>query len=213
MDKNLKLEQIETLKKFNTSTISDTFDELGIEGTMHDLKPIVSGKTIVGPAVTVCERPVLPCPEKLAIGEVIEGCELGDVIVIDAGNAPYIAAWGGLVSIKAKAKGVAGIVVDGAVRDITEIREYEMPTWAKYVTPISAVKRYKIISINETVVCGDVLVNAGDLIISDEDGVCCIPYEKLDEVIEVASKLYEWEQEVLSEFKKGRSEAIKKRVV
>lgn len=204
---------IETLKGFNTTIISDTFDELGIQGTMHDLKPIIAGKTLVGPAITVYERPVLPHAEKLRLGEAIESCQPGDVIVIDAGNDPYAGTWGGLVSIKAKIKGVAGVIVDGAARDIAEIREYEMPTWSKYVTPISGVRRLKTISINEPVVCGDVLVNPGDVIVADDDGVCCIPYERLDEVVEVASKMYEWEQKVLSEFKEGLSEAIKKRVI
>ncbi len=81
------------------------------------------------------------------------------------------------------------------------------------MTPISGVRRLKTISINEPVVCGDVLVSPGDVIVADDDGVCCIPYERLDEVVGVASKMYEWEQKVLSEFKEGLSEALKKRVI
>ena len=208
-----KKEQIDIIKKFNTTIISDTFDEMEIHGTMLDLKPIISGKIVVGPAVTVYERPVLPCPEKLRLGEAIETCEPGDVIVIDAGNDPYAGTWGGLVSIKGLLKGVAGVVVDGAARDISEIREYGMPTWSKYVTPISGVRRLKTVSINEPIHCGGVLVSPGDVIIADDDGVCCIPYDKLDEVIKIANQMYDWEQKVMGELKKGLSEAFKKRVI
>ncbi len=208
-----KKEQIETIKRFNTTIISDTFDEMGIQGTLRDMKPIVSGKVVVGPAVTVLERSVIPCPDKLRLGEAIESCEPGDVIVIDAGNDPYAGTWGGLVSIKGLLKGVAGVVVDGAARDISEIREYGMPTWSKYVTPISGVKRLKTVSINEPVVCGEVRVTPGDVIIADDDGVCCIPYDKLDEVIKVATQMYDWEQKVVGELKKGLSEAFKKRII
>jgi 4-hydroxy-4-methyl-2-oxoglutarate aldolase len=206
-------EQIEAIKRFNTTIISDTFDEMGIQGTLRDMKPIISGKMVVGPAVTVYERPVLPCPEKLRLGEAVENCEPGDVIVIDAGNDPYAGTWGGLVSIKALLKSVAGVVVDGAARDISEIREYGMPTWSKYVTPISAVKRLKTVSINEPIVCGEVLVSPGDVIIADDDGVCCIPYDKLDEVIKIASQMFEWEQKVMGELKNGLSDAISKRII
>ncbi|ATW26307.1 RraA family protein [Candidatus Formimonas warabiya] len=207
-------EQIEAVKKLNTTIISDTFDELGIHGTMLDMKPVCAGKVLVGPAVTVKQRRVIPTPSKLRLGEAMELCQPGDVLVIDGGSDPYAGTWGGLVTLRAQLKEIAGVIVDGAARDISEIREYDFPVWSKYVTPISAVKRFATLEINETIQCGEVIINPGDLIIADDDGVCCIPYAHLDEVIQKAVEAYEWEQKVLADLKKGlKSDYFKERII
>ena len=210
-------EQIDACKKFNTTIVSDTLDELGMHGTMLDLKPIIAGKVLVGPAVTVKERRVIPNPTKLRLAEAMDKCQPGDVLVIDAGSDPYAGTWGGLVTLRAQLRRIAGVLVDGAARDISEIREYGFPCWSKFVTPISAVKRLATLEINATVQCGEVIVQPGDMIIADDDGCCCVPFDRLDEVIEKATKAYEWEQKVLAELKQGlqglQSESLKERIV
>ena len=119
-----------------------------------------------------------------------------------------------LVTLRAQLKKIAGVLVDGAVRDVSEIREYNFPVWSKFVTPISAVKRFATIAINETIEFGEVTINAGDLIIADDDGACSIPFERLDEVIKKATEAYEWEQKVLADLKAGlQSDYFKARII
>jgi regulator of RNase E activity RraA len=210
-------EQINAFKKFNTTIVSDVLDELGAHGTMLDLKPVIVGTVLVGPAVTVKERRVIPCPTKLRLAEAMDNCKPGDVLVIDAGSDPYAGTWGGLVTLRAQLKQIAGVIVDGAARDISEIREYKFPVWSKFVTPISAVKRMSTLEINTTVQCGEVIVNPGDMIIADDDGACCVPFEMLPEVIKRATMAYEWEQKVLADLKEGmkglKSDYFKERIV
>ncbi|CEP66867.1 Ribonuclease E inhibitor RraA/Dimethylmenaquinone methyltransferase [Moorella glycerini] len=204
-------ELIEEMRKYDVTMWSDAFDELGINGVMIGMRPIIDGVRIVGPAVTTAERPVLPSPEKVQLGTVMEQCQPGDIIVIDANDTNY-GNWGGLVTLKAKRFGVAGVIVDGAVRDIAEIRQYNMPTWSKRISPISCVKRLKTISINEPIVCGNVSVKPGDIIVADDDGVAVIPLERLDEVLEVVRKMYEWEVKTKAGLMSGEDESLKVRV-
>ena len=81
-------EQIDAVKKLNTTIVSDTFDELGIHGVILDMKPVIAGKVLVGPAVTVKQRRVIPTPQKIRLGEAMDLSQPGDILVIDAGGDP-----------------------------------------------------------------------------------------------------------------------------
>ena len=199
-------EQIAKLEKLNTTIIADTFDALGIHGVMSNMKPVISGKLLVGPAVTVKQRRLVPTPPSVRTPEAIESCDAGDVMVIDCGGDPYNGAWGGLLTLRAILYDVAGAVVGGAVRDTAEIREYRFPVWSEYVTPIGANKRFCTVSINDVVECAGATVCPGDIIIADDDGVCVIPFESLDEVIKKAEEVYESEQKVINELKSRKKQ-------
>ncbi len=123
-----------------------------------------------------------------------------------------VAAIGGLMGTAAKARGMAGIVIDGGVRDVAELRSLGLPTYASSITPSTAVGRYASVSRNEPVKCGDVLVRPGDIIVAGEDGVVVVPQEKAAEVLKRAQEIDKTETAMVPIIKQFRSlgEAIKK---
>jgi regulator of RNase E activity RraA len=101
----------------------------------------------------------------------------GDVIVVDAHRSPLTAALGDLVSKKARHRGVAGFVVDGVIRDLPEIKELrDFPVFARDVTPIGPMHRGPG-EINYPIACGGVVVNPGDIVVGDLNGVVVVPRE------------------------------------
>ena len=98
-----------------------------------------------------------------------------DVLVGDAGGMTDMSSMGGQSFVSAKIRGLEGVVIDGAVRDVGEIRKYQMPTWCRGVTPKTGKCRIEAIEINGPVVLAGIQINPGDLIIADDSGICAIP--------------------------------------
>jgi len=175
------------------------------------LKPLLPGKRIAGPAITLCNVPD-PTPVGLGYERHIEfkhGCEReayqiaepGDVIVIDGGGYD-ISNMGGLSGYMAKAKGLAGNIVYGAIRDVETIKKIGYPVWSKGYTPITGKYRYEGLSINGTINCGGVKVDPGDLIVADDSGVAVIPGKMVEEVLRLAKRWVEIEDELRAEIEK-----------
>lgn len=210
--RRLQREILAELKAAKTTQISDAFDELGINGVMEGIFPVIPGSKVVGQAVTTRKRFVVPAPPQIRTGEVIKACQPGDVIVIDNGGAK-VGTWGGLVTLLAKNQGVAGAIINGYTRDVAEIRAENFPVWCKGTTPTSSVKRLATLAINEPVICGNVLVRPGDVIVADDDGVVCIPLDRFEEVLEIVRAKIRWEEKTFSELRRGIIDAVKDRVL
>jgi len=130
---------------------------------------------IIGPAVTV----------KLSPGDFVDGLDVikiaqpGDVVVVDAFGDTETSIWGGLMSGLCKMKGLAGAIIDGAMRDVDETRDLGFPVMAKAIVPRSThspySNRYEPIEINAPVTCGGIIVNPGDIIVADEIGAVLVP--------------------------------------
>jgi 4-hydroxy-4-methyl-2-oxoglutarate aldolase len=164
------------LSLFNTSALCDGME---LPSAMHySLKPLSQGWKIIGPALTVS----LPVGDSLLTSLAIEIAQEGDVIVVDAKGVPENAVWGDMKSFAARAKGIGGIVIDGAVRDPDGIREVGVPVFAKYVTCRASSKNNGG-EICTPISCAGAVVNPGDIIVGDEGGVVVIPQSKLDEVL------------------------------
>jgi regulator of RNase E activity RraA len=118
----------------------------------------------------------------------IEAANAGDVIVVEHGRADA-AAWGGILSAAAKTKGIAGVIVDGAARDIDESRELEFPVFARHAVPLTARGRIVEESFQQQVKIGRIVVNPGDLVLADGSGVCFLAADKAQEVIENAEMI------------------------
>ena len=101
-----------------------------------------------------------------------------------------IAAMGNLMGTTAKLRGLAGAVIDGAVRDISELRRLEFPVWSRRVSPATSVGRMISVDKQIPVKCGEVMVNPGDYIVADADGVVVVPASAAEKVIEFL-KLYD----------------------
>jgi len=161
----------------------------------HDIKNQINGKRFAGPAKTVVEGLVDGTnPPSLAI-DAIDSAEKGDVLVIGfVGDASDCALLGGMMAAGAMVNGMAGVMLDGAVRDVPEIRrEYDLPVAARSISPGSTVGRYGTLDSNVPVTVGGVLVAPGDLVVSDIDGVVVVPKEHVEAVLAEAESIDERE--------------------
>ena len=205
-----------------TPTISDILDAMGLAGAIPGsvLRPVIPGKKIAGPAITlryVLERltPSRSFQEKarakLADRDAYALTEPGDVVVIDGGGRGEISAMGGLSTIVAKRYGLAGNIVDCGVRDVGEMRSLDYPVWSRGITPISGKFRLEALEINGPVVCGGVSVHPGDLVVADDTGVVVVPREFIQKVVRQAIETSKKEQRLIEAIEEGSSmEEIKK---
>ena len=188
-------ELFEAFSRVSTCNISDAFHKQGI---IHGLIPYIkSGDRMVGRALTVqttngdWAKPV----------EAIDQAKEGDIIVIDVGGAP-VAVWGELASNSAMMMGVKGVVIDGAIRDIDDIKALNFPAFARTAVPNAGEpKGYGGIGIEITV--GGQTVRTGDWIIGDESGLIVVPKEKAVEVANRALAVHENEDRTREEIRRG----------
>lgn len=166
-----------------------------IDPAIHQLwQPI---PRIAGPAFTVkCGQ-----GDHLSLHAAIYRAKAGDVIMVEADQ--NFATTGGNVCAIAQQRGIAAMIIDGLVRDIGEIRDLQFPVYARGVIPVPASKE-KIFPFNQAIRCGGVIVNAGDYIVADEDGIAVIPQARLAEVYaagkartakDAGMNLAEWEKQ------------------
>ncbi|MEU0738958.1 RraA family protein [Streptomyces sp. NPDC006134] len=191
----------ETLKAYRsvtTASVADAVEQHGARGYLSgSIGQIAPGAgTLAGPAVTVRETPAAEAEPPVHALQAIDESPAGSVVCIDAGGAD-VAVWGGLMTAGAVARGMAGCVLDGGVRDVTEIRRDfpDFPVYARSSVPATTLGRYRTVSLNEPVVVGEVTVRPGDLIVADRDGVVRVPRELVDEVLRTALEIEEREKE------------------
>jgi 4-hydroxy-4-methyl-2-oxoglutarate aldolase len=132
---------------------------------------------LAGPAFTVRCAPA----DNLMLHAAIHRAGPGTVIVVQAGDADYAVA-GGNVCAVAQRNGIAGFVVDGVIRDVGEVRELAFPVLARGVIPFPGAKRV-VHPLGETVRCGGVAVNPGDIVVADEEGVVVVPGDRRRQVL------------------------------
>jgi 4-hydroxy-4-methyl-2-oxoglutarate aldolase len=164
------------------------------QGTLASaIRPILSGK-LVGPAVTV----------RLSPGDLqdpldaLEVAEPGDVVVVDAGGETETAVWGGLMGTLAHARSVAGAIINGAVRDIDELRDIPFQVFSRAIVPrgthtMLSTRRSEVV-LNVPVNAGGVVVFPGDMVIADDVGVTVVPFDSLESVLTLAREQADREQ-------------------
>ena len=190
----------EIRKGFELVSTPNISDAMHRKGAMHGIIPRINpGRKMIGRAITVrtmdgdWAKPV----------EAIERAEKGDVIVIDAGGG-YNAIWGELASWSCKVKGVAGVVIDGAARDIDAIKEMDFPVFSRHISSNAGEpKGYGEIGVE--IVCGGQTVREGDWIIGDESGVVVVPRERAVEIANRALDVKEHEDRIRAEIKEGKT--------
>jgi regulator of RNase E activity RraA len=197
---------IERLSKLDTCAVSDALDALGLKGATHGVRPMWPCPRIAGRAVTVKIKPAgLQKPTQHLGTSAIDVAGAGDVIVIDSGGRPDVSAWGGLLSLAAKMKGLSGVVVDGACRDIDESRDAGFPVYARAVIPMTARGRVMQDSFNQEIAFAGVQVHPGDPVIADGSGVVVIPRAKEEEVIREAEAVFQREAKMAEGIRQGLS--------
>lgn len=197
---------VERLAKLDTCAVSDALDSLGLKGATWGVRPQWPCPRIAGRAVTMKIKPAGLQQPKQHLGTApIEAARPGDVIVIDNGGKPEFSCWGGLLALSAKLKGISGVVIDGASRDIDEARELEFPVYARGAVPMTARGRVMQESFNQEIQFAGVQCRPGDLVIADGSGVVIIAREKEQDVIAAAEAIYRKEQEMAEGIRRGHS--------
>jgi regulator of RNase E activity RraA len=196
---------LEKFKGLATPTIANALDDVGFEGVLAGLAQMVPGTRCCGRAVTVRQitgRRGDFTSEDFKVGQMIDAAQPGDVLVIDNGGH-CVSTFGGLATLAAKTKGVAGLVADGGVRDREEMIEHHFPVFARHMTPLTGRTRLAITGINEPVACGDVRVRPGDVIVADGSGVVCVPAEHAAKVAELSERYARDDAQAAAELAKG----------
>jgi regulator of RNase E activity RraA len=182
-------------KQTYPASVSDAVELVtGKSGTMrHDMK-LVTGKAMVGRAATALAKPAAPEAATPALStrhsvEMIDEARPGEVGVIVMEGTLDIAAMGNLMGTAATVRGMAGMVLDGAIRDVWDIRRMGLTVYARSITPRTAVGHYATVAKNVPVQCAGVTVRPGDIIVADEDGVVVVPQERADEVLKKAKEI------------------------
>jgi regulator of RNase E activity RraA len=192
------------LAKLDTCAVSDALDRLGLRGATIGVRPVWPCPRVVGRAVTVKVKPAGLEKSKQHLGTpAIEAAQPGDIIVVDHNGRPDVSAWGGLLSLASKMKGLSGVVIDGACRDADESREVGFPVYARAVVPVTARGRVMQDAINVEVQFAGVQVHSGDLVIADGSGVVFIPREKEAEVVAEAEAIAQREAKMAEAIRSG----------
>jgi len=189
---------------FTTCNVSDALDALGIEGTIAGIGPLWPAcPKIVGFAVTL--KMSIAGREEVVIGslEAVDAAMPGDLVVIDNRGRLDVNTWGGLVSLTAKKRGVVGTVIDGATRDVDEFQELGFPVYARGTVPTSVRGRIAIEDQGIPIQCGRVVVEPGDLVMADRNGVAIIPRRCIEDVLNIAGRMVEIEARITRDIETG----------
>jgi 4-hydroxy-4-methyl-2-oxoglutarate aldolase len=194
------------LGTLDTCAVSDAMDRHGLAGVAPGIRPLTSSARIAGRVLTVqLRRPRNDEQATRHLGTAaIEAASPGDVIVVDHQGRDDAAGWGGILSRAAKVKGVAGVIVHGACRDVDESREIGFPVFAGSATPLTARGRAMEESFNEPVTIAGVAVRSGDLVIADGTGVVFVPAAHAEAVIATAEGIAAREAEMTRAVLAGR---------
>lgn len=207
MSHALPIEFLARCRPIGTSTWSDALDALGIVGVCDGLTMRSGSERIAGQAVTVTETAQADATlavSEFRIGDLIGAVGPGEVLVVSM-DGPIVSTAGGLAARDAVLRGVAGFVIDGACRDLGDVRATGLFVASRHVTPRSGKGRVRLEHINEPITCGGVTVRAGDLVIADETGVVVVPLEHADAVLEIAERLARMDDEITAGLDQGDS--------
>lgn len=181
---------LERLRRLDSCAVSDTMDRLGLASAVTGIAPRSARRRLAGRVRTVkLEAAKGRTPSRHLCTAAIEAAEAGDVIVVEQKSGIDAAGWGGILSIGAQAKGVAGVIVDGPARDIDEATELGFPVYARAATARTARGRIIEVATGEPVSIGDVIVSAGDYVVADSSGVVFVPAAEIERVVVEAEKI------------------------
>ena len=185
----------------STANLSDAMGLLGYKfQTLHNRIQPVTNVSVWGPAYTVQCYP----GATYAVEEALEKASPGDVLVVDGEGYTGAVLMGGLMSGRARQRGLAGAIIDGAVRDVEELRKHRWPVYAAGITPRAGTFA-QLGQLEIPVSCGNIIVQPGDMIAGDADGVVAIPAAILDQTLEAAWDIENKENYIAAALENGLS--------
>ena len=191
-----------TFCEVGSANVSDALRALGRHFQAMDggIRPIDSSMKCAGPAFTVRCYP----GATFALEKALEEAKPGDVLVVDGGGVPDVILMGGLMSQRAKTRGIAGAVLDAAVRDISDVIAIPFPMFSRYVCPRAGT--FAEIGERGTIICcGRIPVRPGDWIVADVSGIVIIPIELLDATHAKALEINRREQKIQAGLLAGKT--------
>ena len=197
-----------------TATLSNALEDIGLDNVILGLPPVAPGMRLAGRAVCVLQitGPAGAFPgSDFRVGDMIDAAGPGEVVVV-ANSGHCVSSWGGTASLAAKTKGIAGLVVDGGVRDREEMIEHDFPVFARHLVPTTGRTRIRVVEIGGTVTVSGQKVATGDIIVADGTGIVCVPQERAAEVLRIAEALAADDAQATREIESGLTfaEAMKK---
>ncbi|MPS78465.1 MAG: RraA family protein [Achromobacter sp.] len=189
-------EFVEKFRRIPVANISDCMSRMTAGGAR--LRPMHDGSLLAGPALTVRTRP----GDNLLVHKALQLAQPGDVVVVDAGGDLTNAIIGEIMTTYAQTRGLAGIVINGAIRDCGTIRRGSFPVYAAGVTHRGPYKDGPG-EINVTIALDGMTIEPGDLILGDEDGLLALPYDQVPALFEAASAKHAVEEQMLAQIAAG----------
>ena len=194
-------------KNLYTAVVSDALDQLGMrnQAMREYLRPLYASCKVAGWARTISCSDLYHIPgDPYSIEiEAVDSLLPGEVAVVGTQKSIRNAPWGELLSTASRARGARGAIIDGLVRDVQKIEELGFPVFASGIKPVDSMGRGCVTAYNVPVECGEVLVNAGDFVFADFDGVVVVPKAMVKEVIELAADKVRREDSSRAELMKG----------
>ena len=191
----------EMLERARRLSAASLHEASGRQGALpHTILPIDRSMHVAGPALPVrC-----PAGDNLAIHEALAVAEPGDVLVIDVGEGVGFGYWGEIMAVAGLARGIAGMIITGGVRDVLRLTELGLPTFSAAVTIRGTVKnRSADWAVGEPVRIGEVIVRRGDLVVGDADGVVVLRPAQAAAAIPAAEQRDQKEIGIIEEIKAG----------
>lgn len=166
---------------------------------------VQDGPRICGPAFTVS----VPPDDGAVLACAVTQAKSGDILVVDRQGDERHACWGAVMTAAAQAAGLAGVVIDGFVTDISAIRQSGLPVWCRGRSPLTTKLLGRGGTIGEAVTCGGASVRPGDIVLADENGVCVIEPRQAGSLANAALAMQQAEPEIIARIRKGeRIDAI-----